>query len=115
MSTAVSPSAVSAPSARIPARRARSGGDLVQGTIWLVTAALVVVPLLPLVYASFRSRPLYESGGAFTLEGYRSLLADHAFWSAVLSTLKFAGTVTVISVVVGGALAVLCERTDLPG
>jgi iron(III) transport system permease protein len=80
-----------------------------------VTAGLIVVPLLPLIYASFRSRPLYEPGGTFTLEGYRSLLSDRAFWSSVLSTLEFAVTVTAISVVVGGALAVLCERTDLPG
>jgi iron(III) transport system permease protein len=115
MSTAVTPSPVSVRSAVFAARLARRRGDGVQSLIWLVTAGLIVVPLLPLIYASFRSRPLYESGGTFTLEGYRSLLSDHAFWSAVLSTVEFAATVTAISVLVGGALAVLCERTDLPG
>jgi iron(III) transport system permease protein len=83
--------------------------------VWLVLVGLIVVPLLPLVLASVRSRPLYEAGGAFTLHGYRTLLGDPAFWRAALNTLKFAVTVTAIGVVVGGGLAVLCERTDLPG
>jgi iron(III) transport system permease protein len=115
MSTTVTPSPLSAQPAVVPTRWARRRGDGVQSLIWVVTAGVIVVPLLPLVYASFRSRPLYESGGTFTLQGYRTLLSDHAFWSSVLSTIEFAATVTVISVVVGGALAVLCERTDLPG
>jgi iron(III) transport system permease protein len=102
--------------AALPARRGeRLGGEPIQSLVWLVTAALVVVPLLPLAYASVRSRPLYESGGTFTLQGYRALLSDPAFWTAVLNTVEFAATVTVISVAVGGGLAVLCERTDLPG
>jgi iron(III) transport system permease protein len=75
----------------------------------------VLVPLLPLVYASVRSRPLYAAGGSFTLHGYRVLVSDPAFWTAVLNTVEFAATATAISVAVGGALAVLCERTDLPG
>jgi|HubBroStandDraft_6_1064221.scaffolds.fasta_scaffold26847_3 iron(III) transport system permease protein len=87
----------------------------VQGLVWLITAVLVVVPLLPLIYASVRSRPLYLSGGTFTLHGYRVLLSDPAFWTAVLNTVEFAVTVTAISVTFGGALAVLCERTDLAG
>src|SRR5260370_36094914 len=102
--------------AALPLRRgSRLRGDGIHGVVWFATAALVVVPLLPLVYASVRSRPLYESGGSFTLQGYRTLLSDPAFWTAVRNTVEFAGTVTVISITVGGALAVLCERTDLPG
>jgi iron(III) transport system permease protein len=96
-------------------RGERLRGDGIQGLVWFVTAVLVVVPLLPLIYASVRSRPLYESGGAFTLQGYRTLLSDPAFWTAALNTVEFAATVTAISITVGGALAVLCERTDLPG
>jgi iron(III) transport system permease protein len=82
--------------------------------VWLAVTALVVVPLLPLIYASVRSRPLYESGGSFTLHGYSSLLSDPAFWTAALNTLEFAGTVTALGLLAGGGLAVLCERTDLP-
>jgi iron(III) transport system permease protein len=96
-------------------RAERLRGQGTQGLVWFATAALVVIPLLPLVYASVRSRPLYLPGGTFTLEGYRALLADPAFWTAALNTVEFAVTVTALSVTVGGAVAVLCERTDLPG
>jgi iron(III) transport system permease protein len=83
--------------------------------VWLAITVLVLVPLLPLLLASVRSRPLYESGGSFTLQGYSSLLSDPAFWTAVLNTAEFGATVTAIGLVAGGGLAVLCERTDLPG
>jgi iron(III) transport system permease protein len=100
----------------LPARRwGRVTDGAIQGGVWLVLVCLIVVPLLPLVLASVRSRPLYEAGGTFTLDGYRTVLGDQAFWRAALNTLEFAVTVTVISVGVGGGLAVLCERTDLPG
>jgi iron(III) transport system permease protein len=90
-------------------------GTTIQSLVWLISTVLVVVPLLPLVYASVRSRPLYESGGSFTLQGYRSLLSDPAFWTAVRNTLEFAGTVTLLGLLAGGAIAVLCERTDVLG
>ena len=78
----------------LPARRGeRLRGNSIQGLVWLAVTALVVVPLLPLIYASVRSRPLYESGGSFTLQGYSSLLSDPAFWKAALNTLEFAATV----------------------
>jgi iron(III) transport system permease protein len=82
--------------------------------VWLITAGIITLPLLPLVYASVRSRPLYEAGGTFTLQGYHDLLSDPAFWRAAKNTVEFATTVTTISVVWGAALAVLIERTDLP-
>jgi iron(III) transport system permease protein len=110
---------LSSPLTAVPTVPARWGErrreDATLGLVWLVTAALVVVPLLPLLYASVRSRPLYESGGSFTLLGYRQLLSDPAFWKAALNTVEFAATVTAIGVTVGAGLAVLCERTDLPG
>jgi iron(III) transport system permease protein len=115
MSVAVNPSSGATVAALSVRRRERLRGDGIQGLVWFLTAAVVVVPLLPLIYASVRSRPLYEAGGSFTLQGYRALLSDPAFWTAVLNTVEFAVTVTAISVTVGGALAVLSERTDLPG
>jgi iron(III) transport system permease protein len=100
----------------LPAPRGgRAAGAAIRTGVWLLTVGLVVVPLLPLVIASVRSRPIYESGGAFTFAGYRTLLSDPGFWRAALNTLEFAGTVTVIAVTLGGGLAVLCERTNLPG
>ncbi|HMJ33385.1 MAG TPA: iron ABC transporter permease [Baekduia sp.] len=108
-------SSVGAQRSVLPAPRgARWRGTGLQGAVWLVTAGLIILPLLPLVYASVRSRPLYEAGGTLTLQGYRDLLSDPAFWRAARNTLEFAVTVTTISVVWGAALAVLIERTDLP-
>jgi iron(III) transport system permease protein len=99
----------------LPAPRgARRRGTGLQGIVWLVTAGLIALPLLPLVYASVRSRPLYEAGGAFSLRGYRDLLSDPAFWRAAKNTAEFAVTVTTMSVAWGAAMAVLIERTDLP-
>src|ERR1700716_320904 len=99
----------------LPARRGeRLRDESIQGLAWLVVIALIIVPLLPLIYASVRSRPLYQAGGSFTLQGYSSILSDPAFWTAALNTLEFAGTVTVIGLIAGGGLAVLCERTALP-
>jgi iron(III) transport system permease protein len=116
MSTATDAAPRRAAAPALPAPRGgRAADTAIQAAVWLVTVGLVVVPLLPLVLASVRSRPLYESGGTFTLEGYRTLLSDPAFWRAVLNTVEFAATVTTLAVVVGGGLAVLCERTDLPG
>src|ERR1700730_13564324 len=98
MNTATSSSPITRTATLSAPGRARLRGDGVQGLVWFVTAVLVVVPLLPLLYASVRSRPLYESGGTFTLQGYRALLSDSAFWRAALNTVEFAATVTAISV-----------------
>jgi iron(III) transport system permease protein len=108
-------SSVPAQRSVLPAPRgARRRGTGLQGIVWLVTAGLITLPLLPLIYASVRSRPLYEAGGTFSLQGYRDLLSDPAFWRAAKNTGEFAATVTTISVAWGAALAVLIERTDLP-
>jgi iron(III) transport system permease protein len=88
------------------------------GSLQLLTWALVVVgvvgPFLPLLYASFRDRPLYEHGGAFSTTGYRQVLGDSAFWHAALNTLQYAVYTTALAVLGGAAVAILVARTDLP-
>jgi len=99
-----------------PVRRSRSlptAGSL-QWLVWLVVVGLILGPFIPLVYASIRDRPLYEAGGAFTAGAYRDLLSDAAFWHAALHTLEYAALTTTLSVVAGGAIAILVARTDLP-
>jgi ABC-type spermidine/putrescine transport system permease subunit II len=76
---------------------------------------LVAGPLLPLVYSSLRSKPIYLPGGVFTLAAYRTLFADPAYWTAVENTLVFAVAATVLAVAAGTVLAVACSRTNLPG
>jgi iron(III) transport system permease protein len=86
-----------------------------QAVIWLIVLACVLCPVLPLLYASVRSLPVYESGGVFTLAAYRQLFADPAFRAAAVNTLEFAGITTAGSVLLGTVLAVACGRTNMPG
>jgi iron(III) transport system permease protein len=87
----------------------------VQTVTWLVVVTGVLVPIVPLLYASVRDRPVYEAGGIFTLAPYRQLFADPAFWQSVRNTLEFAGTCTVVAVGLGGGAAIACARTDILG
>jgi iron(III) transport system permease protein len=86
-----------------------------QAAIWALVTICVLAPVVPLVYASVQSQPLYAPGRVFTLAAYRQLFTDPAFRTAALNTLEFAGLTTVGSLVLGGGFAVLCGRTDVPG
>ncbi|HWN63348.1 MAG TPA: ABC transporter permease subunit, partial [Streptosporangiaceae bacterium] len=86
-----------------------------QAAIWALVTVCVLAPVVPLVYASVQSQPLYAPGRVFTLAAYRQLFTDPAFRTAALNTLEFAGLTTAGALVLGGGFAVLCGRTDVPG
>src|SRR6202011_5834264 len=88
---------------------------VVQTMVWLFIVVCIAGPLVPLLYASVRSKPLYEAGGVFTLQAYRQLFGDPTFWRAVLATAKFAVATTIGAVVAGAAFAIVCTRTDAAG
>jgi iron(III) transport system permease protein len=96
-------------------RRSVLPAGLLQWGTWALVLTLVLGPFIPLLYASIRDRPLYEAGGAFTLDPYRELFRERAFWHAWQNTLEFAAITTIIAVAFGAAFAILCTRTDLPG
>jgi iron(III) transport system permease protein len=96
-------------------RRSIVPASLLQWLTWALVITLVLGPFLPLLYASLRDRPLYEAGGVFTIEPYRELFEQRAFWHAWWNTLQFAALTTAIAVSLGAAIAILCARTDLPG
>ena len=102
-----------APPARRPARWRPAG--TAQTVVWVLVTLAVLGPILPLLYASLRDRPLYQAGGHWTLAPYQQLFADPEFWKAARNTAEFAIGSTVIAVVIGAIFAVLCARTDLPG
>ncbi len=109
-------STTAATSERIPQpRRELLPPALLQWATYALVVALVLGPFVPLLEASLRDRPLYEAGGVFTLQPYRELLGDGAFWAACKNTLAFAALTTALSVGVGAAFAILCARTDIPG
>lgn len=86
-----------------------------QYLLWIGGLVLIVGPIIPVVWASLWSTPLYEAGGSLTVSNYRNLLSDPAWWQAVRNSVTFAVLTTVGSVVLGTAMAVLFTRTDLPG
>ena len=82
---------------------------------WLLVVTLIVGPFVPLLYASLRDRPLYEAGGVLTVQPYRELFGDSAFWHAWGNTLAFASLTTLMAVLGGALVAILVTRTDLAG
>src|SRR5258707_4538925 len=107
------PPEVTAPAAAEPRARwlPASAG---QALVWFAVVALVVGPFFPLVYSSLRSKPIYLPGGTFTLAAYPTLFADPLFWTAVRNTVSFALGTTVLAMIGGTALAIVCARTNLP-
>lgn len=106
-------------SALAPTRRRRrdtaSRTDrLIQWGTWLVVVVLIFGPIVPVIYAGFMDRPLYEAGGVLTLDNFAALADDPAFWSALRNTALFALMAAVPGVLIGTGLAVLVARTDLP-
>jgi iron(III) transport system permease protein len=98
-----------------PPRRPWLPGWAGQALIWVVVMGLVAGPLVPLVYSSVRSKPIYLPGGVFTFGAYGTLFADPAYWTAVKNTVIFALGATVLAVAGGTVLAILCNRTNMPG
>jgi iron(III) transport system permease protein len=96
-------------------RRALVPAGVIQWATWLLVVTLILGPFIPLVYASIRDRPLYEAGGVFTVDPYRQLFSDGAYWHAWKNTLAFATLTTLIAVALGAVVAILCARTDLAG
>ena len=84
-----------------------------QALVWLTVTVCVIGPLLPLMYASVRSKPIYLAGGVFTLEPYRQLFADPRYWLAVRNSFAFAAIATTLAVSLGSLFAILCQRTTM--
>jgi iron(III) transport system permease protein len=108
---------MTAPAALVGGRLKRSWlpAWVTQYLLWIGGLVLIVGPIVPVVWASLWSTPLYEAGGGLTLGNYRTLLTDPEWWEAVRNSVAFALLTTIGSVVLGTAMAVLFTRTDLPG
>jgi iron(III) transport system permease protein len=96
-----------------PRRQLVPAGAL-QAAVWVLVVGLVVGPFIPMLYASFRDRPLYEAGGVFTTTAYSQLFSDSEFWHAWLNTLQYATLSTAMAVAGGAGAAILVSRTNLP-
>jgi iron(III) transport system permease protein len=96
------------------AGRARSFDRPAQWALAVVLTVLVAFPLAPIVYQSFLSDRLYEPDKQLTLHNYALALSSPGLWATVLTTIAFVAAATVLSLVLGVAIAVLLARTDVP-
>lgn len=104
-----------------PARASSSetlfGGGSVLGVIYLLTfvvvALLVLIPLVSLVYGSLRSAPP-GAEGHWTLANWAALFSP-GIASTFATTIGIGIASSVISVVIGTAIAIIVHRTDFRG
>lgn len=96
-------------------RRSWLPATVTQYLLWAGGLLVIVGPLVPVVWASLWSTPLYEAGGRLTLANYADLFGDAEWWTAVRNSVEFALLTTAGSIVLGTAMAVLFTTTDLPG
>ena len=90
-------------------------GTGAQAAVSGLVLVAVLAPVVPLVYASVQSAPIYQPGRYFTVAAYRQLFTDPAFWAAARNTAEFAASTTAGALVLGGGFAIVCGRTDVPG
>nr|WP_246181715.1 iron ABC transporter permease [Pandoraea cepalis] len=74
-----------------------------------------MLPLSFIVVQSLLSAPFFDANRTFGIDGYRFVFADPDFWSAVKNSFIIAFGMLFISIPLGGILAFLMVRTDLPG
>lgn len=110
MTTAIT----SAPDQSSAAPRSRGGLTqfLVQASVWLIVAYLVLSPVILLIYGAFRTAPP-TAEGSFTLDNFRDILsADYvvALWNTIVVGVGSA----LACAALGTLLAWLVFRTDMP-
>ena len=102
----------------IPALPVNSLQPLAGMLRWIVVAVLTVAVALPLgfiLFQSLLSAPFFDANKTLGIEGFRFVFSDPDFWSAVKNSFIIAGGMLFISIPLGGILAFLMVRTDLPG
>ena len=92
---------------------AGAGWPLSFGTL-LVLLLLVVPPLLVLLQVSLTETTPDGSAGALTFQHYAKLFADPDLYVSARNSVVFAACATVISLLFGGVLAWVVERTNAP-
>src|SRR5215475_3008262 len=89
--------------------------------IWLRLPTVAILPVLVLlpvgivVYQSFLDEPFFSAAARLSLSSYQFILAEPDFARAFLTSFLLAAGMTAIAVPLGGVLAFLVVRTDLPG
>ena len=93
----------------------RVGQALPRGVVILLTALAIFTPLALIFYQSFLSAPFFMPDALAGLDAYRFIFSDSDFWHAFAKSAALAFGLAAISVPLGGILAFLMVRSDLPG
>lgn len=95
--------------------RPRLNGQTV--IVWVAIAIVLYlsgVPLVMLIFGSFRDAPMGDPGGAFTIRNYAKAYLDAEFYRLCWNSLRFAVGTSIVSFTIGTYLAWLSERTNTP-
>lgn len=106
-----------AASATIPALAPARGPRVnwLRGLVVVLTALAIFTPLCLIFYQSFLSAPFFMPERELGLDAYRFIVDDPDFAMAFRNGLMLAAGLAAIAVPLGGMLAFLMVRTDLPG
>ncbi|MGO3742706.1 ABC transporter permease [Kerstersia sp.] len=81
----------------------------------LLTALAIYVPLSLIIIQSFLSEPFFSPDKYFSLEAFHFIFDDPDFYDALTNGFIMAFGLAAIAIPLGGILAFLMARTDLPG
>ena len=85
-----------------------------RGVVVTITLIAIFLPLFLIFYQSFLNAPFFMPVREFGFDSYRFIFDDPDFAMAFKNGLMLAFGLTVIAVPLGGMLAFLMVRTDLP-
>ncbi|MBS0421660.1 MAG: iron ABC transporter permease [Proteobacteria bacterium] len=87
----------------------------IQWALVVLVVFLIAVPLVPVLFQSFLSAPIYEHVKSLTLANYLHFLASPDFHSAFLNSFVLAFVSTLIGTAAGVFIAIAVARTNMPG
>ena len=93
----------------------RRGINWTRGVVVTLAATAIFLPLLLIFYQSFLNAPFFMPAKELGLDAYRFIFEDPDFSVAFKNAFLLAAGLTAIAVPLGGMLAFLMIRTDLPG
>lgn len=99
---------------RVTRPKSRDGAIVVSGVLIVLLTFLVLPPLVVLFRTSILVMNQGFEAGGFTLQHYANLLKGDRLATSAWNSVVFASLATVVSLLFGGALAWLVERTDVP-
>ncbi|MGD9507100.1 MAG: ABC transporter permease [Geminicoccaceae bacterium] len=88
---------------------------LARSGIISLTGLAVLLPIALVVYQSALDAPFFNKDVHFSTSAFAYVLSDPGFWRALRNSLLIGAGMAAIAVPLGGILAFLLVRTDVPG